>query len=210
MLNGRRTDPLHELAEKIGTKQAVIAPGDVSKRLDADAVIAVALDKFKRIDVLVNNAGVVNPGTADMLSDEDFEAMLAINVGGLRNMSLAALPFLRQSRGNIVNVSSVSGMRGDWAMYGYNASKGAVSLLTQGMALDLGRDGVRVNAVAPATTNTPFAAGLKEMPRAMEALSRRIPMGRLVEPEEVASAIAFLAGRMPPSSPGSSCRSMAG
>lgn len=193
VLNGRQVAPLEELAAEIGDDRSLVAPGDVSKKEDAQSVIDAAMKAFGRIDVLVNNAGVVKPGTADSLSDDDFEAMLAINVGGLRNMSLAALPALRESQGNIVNVSSVSGMRGDWGMYGYNASKGAVSLLTQGMALDLGQDGVRVNAVAPTTTNTPLADGLKQMPGAIEALNRRIPMGRLVEPDEVASVIAFLA-----------------
>lgn len=193
VLNGRQVAPLEELAAEIGDDRSLVAPGDVSKKEDAQSVIDAAMKAFGRIDVLVNNAGVVKPGTADSLSDDDFEAMLAINVGGLRNMSLAALPALRELQGNIVNVSSVSGMRGDWGMYGYNASKGAVSLLTQGMALDLGQDGVRVNAVAPTTTNTPLADGLKQMPGAIEALNRRIPMGRLVEPDEVASVIAFLA-----------------
>ncbi|MFV0292096.1 MAG: SDR family NAD(P)-dependent oxidoreductase [Paracoccus sp. (in: a-proteobacteria)] len=194
VLNGRQVAPLESVAAEIGLGRSIVMPGDVSKKTDAQSVIDAAMKAFGRIDVLVNNAGIVNPGTPDMLSDEDFESMLAVNVGGLRHMSLAALPALRESRGNIVNVSSVSGMRGDWAMYGYNASKGAVTLLTQGMALDLGKEGVRVNAVAPTTTNTPLADGLKQIPAAMDALNRRIPMGRLVEPEEVASVIAFLVG----------------
>ncbi len=194
VLNGRARDPLDEVAAEIGPDRSVVAEGDVSKRKDADSVIATATDRFGGIDVLVNNAGVVHPGTADMLSDADFDAMMAVNVGGVRNMTLAALPYLRESKGNIVNVSSVSGMRGDWAMYGYNASKGAVSRMTQGLALDLGAEGIRVNAVAPATTNTRLAAPLKGAPKVADALNRRIPMGRLVEPEEVASVIAFLAG----------------
>lgn len=85
-------------------------------------------------------------------------------------------------------------MGGDWGMYGYNASKGAVTLMTQGLALDLGKEGIRVNAVAPATTNTRLAAPLQQAPRVSAALRRRIPMGRMVEPEEVAGVIAFLAG----------------
>lgn len=79
-------------------------------------------------------------------------------------------------------------------MYGYNTSKGAVSLMTKGLALDLARDGVRVNAVAPATTNTRLTSGLQEIPAAMDALAARIPMGRPAEPEEVANVVAFLAG----------------
>lgn len=194
VLNGRNREALEELAREIGADQVLVAPGDVAQRTEVQSVIDAAMEKFGRIDVVVNNAGVVHPGTADMLSDADFGAMMAINVGGVRNMVQAALPALRKTHGNIVNVSSVSGMRGDWAMYGYNASKGAVSLMTQGLALDLGKEGIRVNAVAPATTNTRLATPLRGAPRVSEALNRRIPMGRLVEPEEVASVIAFLAG----------------
>ena len=182
-----------QLRAEIG-EAVLVAPGNVANRDEVDQVIDATVAKFGGIDVVVNNAGVALPGVAEMLSDQSFDTMMATNVGGVRNMVLAALPALRKSRGNIVNVSSVSGMGGDWAMYGYNASKGAVSLMTQGLALDLGKEGIRVNAVAPATTNTRLAAPLRAAPRVSAAMNRRIPMGRLVEPEEVASVIAFLAG----------------
>ncbi|WP_299906640.1 SDR family oxidoreductase [uncultured Paracoccus sp.] len=194
VLNGRSREALDRLAAEIGLDHAVVARGDVSRPEDARRIVEIAVARFGRVDVVVNNAGVVLPGTADSLEDDSFQQMLAINVGGVRNMVLAALPELRRTRGNVVNVSSVSGMRGDWGMYGYNTSKGAVSLMTQGLALDLGAEGIRVNAVAPATTNTRLAAPLHEIAPAMALLNSRIPMGRLVEPEEVASVIAFLAG----------------
>ena len=192
VLNGQTRSNLDEVAAQIGPERSLVVIADVSVRADAERIVSEALAKFGRIDVVVNNAGVVNPGTADMLSDIDFDRMMAVNVGGVRNVSLAALPELRKSRGNIVNMSSVSGMRGDWGMYGYNASKGAVSLMTQGMALDLGIEGVRVNAVAPAAANTRLAAPMAGNAKAANAFAARIPMGRLVEPEEVAHAVAFL------------------
>ncbi|ODT18801.1 MAG: hypothetical protein ABS35_22950 [Kaistia sp. SCN 65-12] len=193
VLNGQNQSSLDEVLAEIGTGRAMTIAADVSIRAEADRIIREAVKRFGRIDVLVNNAGVVNPGTADTLSDSEFDRMLAVNVGGVRNMSLAALPELRKTKGNIVNMSSVSGMRGDWGMYGYNASKGAVSLMTLGLALDLGTEGVRVNAVAPAAANTRLAASMAGNTRAAEAFAARIPMGRLVEPEEVAHAVAFLA-----------------
>lgn len=192
-LNGQTQSTLDEVAEQIGASRTVTIVADVADREAARRIVAETVARFGRVDVVVNNAGIVNPGTPDMLEDAAFERMMAVNVGGVRNVSLAALPELRKTKGNIVNVSSVSGMGGDWAMYGYNASKGAVSLMTMGMAMDLGSDGVRVNAVAPATSNTRLAGPLKESAKAMEALMARIPMGRMVEPMEVANAVAFLA-----------------
>ncbi|MBN8243243.1 SDR family oxidoreductase [Nitratireductor aquimarinus] len=193
VVNGREQSNLDEMVAKLGPERAMAVAADISVKAEAERLIAETVTRFGRIDVLVNNAGVANPGTVDTLSDDDFEAMLAINVSGLRHVSLAALPALRRSGGNIVNMSSVSGMRADWGMYGYNASKGAVTLMTQGMALELGPEGVRVNAVAPATANTRLVNGLKGKRGALEAFADRIPMGRIVEPFEVANAVAFLA-----------------
>lgn len=193
VLNGQNQSSLDEVAALIGPDHALTVAADVSNRAEADRIIAEAVAKFGRVDVVVNNAGIVIPGTADMLDDAAFDRMMAVNVGGVRNVSLAALPELRKTKGNIVNMSSVSGMRGDWGMYGYNASKGAVTLMTQGMALDLGTEGIRVNAVAPAAANTRLAAPMAGNVKAAEAFAARIPMGRIVEPEEVAHAVAFLA-----------------
>lgn len=193
VVNGRAQDNLEGVAEELGRDRALPVAADVSDRDEVDRMIAETIYQYGRIDVVVNNAGIVNSGTADMLSDADFDRMMKVNVYGVRNVSLAALPDLRKTRGNIINMSSVSGMHGDWGMYGYNASKGAVSLMTQGMALDLGREGVRVNALAPATANTRLAAGMTGNERAQEAFADRIPMGRIVEPEDVANAAAFLA-----------------
>ena len=105
----------------------------------------------------------------------------------------AALPELIQTRGNIVNTASVSGLGGDWAMAFYNASKGAVVNLTRAMALDHGRQGVRVNAVCPSLTITPMSAGLQQNQSLLDRFNQRIALGRPCEPREVAAAIAFLA-----------------
>ena len=193
VLNGQNKMVLDEGVALIGADRALAVAADVSVRAEADRIISETVKRFGRVDVVVNNAGIVNAGTADMLGDEAFDRMMAVNVGGVRNVSLAALSELRKTKGNIVNMSSVSGMRGDWGMYGYNASKGAVTLMTQGMALDFGIEGIRVNAVAPAAANTRLAAPMAGNAKAAEAFAARIPMGRIVEPEEVAYAVAFLA-----------------
>ena len=117
-----------------------------------------------------------------------------INVTGIFNTSTEALPHLKETNGSIVNTSSVSGIGGDWQMFGYNTSKGAVSNMTRAMALDLGKHGVRVNAVAPSVTKTQMSEGLREDDDKLAMVKNRIPMKRPAEPEEVASVIAFLAG----------------
>ncbi len=137
VVNGQQQDPLNEVAAKIGDGKAIAIAADVSDREAVDRMIGETVDRFGRIDVVVNNAGVVKPGTVDTLSDEDFDLMMKVNVYGVRNVSLAALPELRKTNGNIVNVLSVSGLRADWGMYGYNASKGAVVNYTRSLAIDL-------------------------------------------------------------------------
>ena len=127
------------------------------------------------------------------MSREGWDKQININAGGVFNMITAAIDALKDSRGSIVNVSSVSGIGGDWGLFGYNASKGAVNLLTKSLALDMGKVGVRVNAVAPSLTKTDMTGFVMENEKVMDAFKKRIPMGRYAEPEEVADVIAFLA-----------------
>ena len=119
---------------------------------------------------------------------------MSVNVTGIFNTVTEAVPHLKEAKGSIVNTSSVSGIGGDWKMFGYNTSKGAVTNMTRAMALDLGKHGVRVNAVAPSVTRTSMSEGIREDERKMEMVKNRIPMKRAAEPEEVASVMAFLAG----------------
>ena len=104
-----------------------------------------------------------------------------------------SLPHLKKTKGSVVNVSSVSGLGGDWGMFAYNASKGMVSNLTRALALDFGASGVRVNAVAPSLTRTPMAQGIFDDEQNYDQFKTRIPLQRGAEPEEVADVIAFLA-----------------
>ena len=195
VLNGRTQEKLDEVASDIGSDHVKVIAGDVSNPQDVDALVTGTVTTFGAIDVLVNNAGIARTGQPGKLSREDFQAMQDINVGGIFNTVTTALPYLEDRSGNIVNVSSVSGLGGDWGMFGYNTSKGGVSLMTQGMALDLAKKGVRVNAVAPSLTRTDMAGGIFENDEKMEEFMKRIPMRRPGEPEDVADVIAFLASR---------------
>jgi len=166
---------------------------DVSKWEDVQALVEATVQRFGRLDVMVNNAGIAVQGKATEASIEDWHRVLATNVSGVFHGARAALPHLIRAKGCMVNTSSVSGLGGDWDMSFYNTSKGAVSNLTRALAMDHGKDGVRVNAVAPSLTFTGMTEDIKSNPELLAKFAERIPLGRGAEPEEIASVIAFLA-----------------
>lgn len=193
VLNGRTREKLEKVAQDLPDAQVLVMPGDVSDAEDTDRLVKDTVDRFGGVSCLVNNAGIARGGTPGDLSHDDFEQMMRINVNGVHNCVVAALPHLKKAEGaSIINTSSVSGLGGDWTMFGYNTSKGAVSNMTRAMALDLA-PGIRVNAVAPSLTNTEMTAGMQDNTDLMDRFADRIPMGRGAQPEEVASVIAFLA-----------------
>jgi 2-keto-3-deoxy-L-fuconate dehydrogenase len=160
--------------------------------------VAAAVDALGGLDVLVNNAGVGAQGTVETNPDEEWLRVLDVNVVGIVRVTRAALPHLRASRhAAIVNTCSIAATAGLPARALYSASKGAVQSLTQAMAADHVREGIRVNCVNPATVDTPWVRRLLDAapdPAAeLAALEARQPTGRLVTAEEVAAAIAYLA-----------------
>ena len=118
---------------------------------------------------------------------------MAVDVDGVFYGCRAAVPHLIKSKGCIVNVSSVSGLGGDWNMSFYNAAKGAVTNFTRALALELGPHGVRVNAVNPGLTLTGLTAGMDKDAALMAKFRERIPLGRAAQPDDIAGVIAFLA-----------------
>ncbi|MEQ8557677.1 MAG: SDR family oxidoreductase [Henriciella sp.] len=194
VLNGRTRDKLEDVAKDLAGDRTLVIDGDVSNANDVSHLVAETVSRFGGLDCLVNNAGIAKMGAPGDLSQDDFQQLLSINVTGIYNTTTEALPHLKDAKGSIVNTSSVSGLGGDWKMFGYNTSKGAVSNMTRAMALDLGKYGVRVNAVAPSVTRTQMSEGIREDDEKMSMVKNRIPMKRAAEPEEIASVIAFLAG----------------
>jgi meso-butanediol dehydrogenase/(S,S)-butanediol dehydrogenase/diacetyl reductase len=190
-LVGRREEKLRETAEGLG-EAALVLPADVSDAAAIGAAVETAAETFGRLDGLVNNAAVAAPGTVETTDWETWAKIQDINVSGVFHACKAALPHLKASGGAIVNVASVSGIRGDWGLAAYDASKGAVVNLTRAMALDHARDGVRVNAVAPSLTVTDMTDGIRSRDALMEKFRDRLPMGRPAEPEEIADPILFL------------------
>lgn len=193
VLAGRRRERLDAVAASAPVDRVLVQPTDVADEASITALIAVAVERFGRLDVLVNNAGTASLSPTAKAQTERWREIMATNVDGVFFACRAAIPHLIESRGNIVNVSSVSGLGGDWMMSMYNASKGAVTNLTRSLALELGRHSVRVNAVNPSLTSTEMTQGLTDHPELLAKFQDRIPLGRPAEPEEVASVIAFLA-----------------
>ena len=176
-----------------------IADNVIGKTVDVrdSAAVKTAVDEVAKecggIDVLYNNAGVAAMKPPVEHTDEDWEKVLRTNVDGMFFCTRAALPHLKKSKGCIVNTSSVSGIGADWGMLAYNTSKGAVSNMTRALALDLGEDGIRVNAVAPSIVDTPLAKEITSDEEIMDGFRQRMALKPPIQPEQVASVVAFLA-----------------
>jgi meso-butanediol dehydrogenase/(S,S)-butanediol dehydrogenase/diacetyl reductase len=193
VLCGRRADKLHDVAQAMDPARTFVHPTDVSKQDAVETLMQAAVDRFGGIDVLVNNAGVAVMGGFLETDIAEWHRVMQIDVDGVVYATRAALPHLLARQGNVVNVSSVSGLGGDWGLAFYNAAKGAVTNLTRALAMEFGGRGVRVNAVNPSLTMTEMTAGMKDDAALMAKFADRIPMGRGAEPEEVADVILFLA-----------------
>jgi meso-butanediol dehydrogenase/(S,S)-butanediol dehydrogenase/diacetyl reductase len=191
-LVGRREPALKETAGLVGTS-ALVAPCDVTDGTAVRAMVSTTAETFGRIDVVVNNAGISRSGAFSGVTVEEWREVMAADVESVVLVTQAALPFLLQRGGSVVNVASVAGLGGDPGMTIYNAAKGAVVNVTRSLAVEFAARGVRVNAVAPSLTATDATADIPADDVA--EFLRRIPMGRAAEPAEVADVIAFLAGQ---------------
>jgi NAD(P)-dependent dehydrogenase (short-subunit alcohol dehydrogenase family) len=180
---------------------------DVADDDSVRAAVAEVVERFGRLDVLVNNAGIGAQGDVAANPDDEWRRVLEVNVLGIARVTRAALPHLRRSpSAAVVNTGSIAAWAGLPQRAAYSASKGAVHALTLAMAADHVREGIRVNAVAPGTADTPWVGRLLDAapdPAAERAaLEARQPHGRLVSAEEVAGAIAYLAGPLSGSTTG--------
>ena len=171
---------------------------DIGDTASVDSAFTEFKKASSKLDILINNAGIGSLTTVEKETDEIWHKVLNVNVVGTARVSRAAIPLLRASTSAaIVNTASIAGTDGIPNRAAYSASKGAVLSLTLAMATDHLADGIRVNAVNPATTDTPWVKKLLDQSpdakAARTALESRQPMGRLVSPSEIASAIIFLA-----------------
>ena len=177
--------------EKLGAKVA-LSEGDVSKMADCEKLFQTAVDTFGRVDILVNNAGITRDNLLMRMSEEEFDAVIAVNLKGTFNcMKQAALPMMKQKYGKIINMASVVGVTGNAGQVNYAASKAGVIGMTKSMAKELANRGVTVNAIAPGFIRTAMTDVLSDDVKA--EITRVIPMGVMGETEDVANLAAFLA-----------------
>lgn len=183
------------VAAEIGADAPLV--GDVSASAFCELAVQTAVNRYGRLDILINAAGIIVRADALATSDEQWQRVMNTNVNGVFFMSRAAVAVMKQrGKGAIVNFGSIWGGVGAAGVVAYCASKGAVHQLTRAMALDHIKDGIRINAVCPGEVNTPMLASGRSEPVTVEILqqiAQSVPLERLAEPVEIARVALFLA-----------------
>jgi meso-butanediol dehydrogenase/(S,S)-butanediol dehydrogenase/diacetyl reductase len=189
-----------ELAGQVSNEINISEPiiGDIRDSAFCNQVIEVTIERYGKVDVLINCAGTILRADAENTTDEDWHRVMSTNVDGLFFMSRAAIkPMVKNGNGVIINFGSIWGSVGSARVVAYCASKGAVHQITRAMALDHAKDGIRINSVCPGEVNTPMLSTGRKSPPTQEDLKKladeTIPVARLAEPEEIANVVFFLA-----------------
>ncbi|MGH7301919.1 MAG: 3-oxoacyl-ACP reductase FabG [Candidatus Rokuibacteriota bacterium] len=192
-VNDARAEGLGTVAGEIraaGVK-ALVLPGDVTKKAECDRMVQEVTRVFGRLDILINNAGINRDAMAAKMTEEQWDAVLSVNLKGTFLCAQAALPGMRERAwGRVVNTSSI-GSLGNIGQSNYAASKAGVIGLTKTLALEYAKYGVTVNAVAPGPVMTAMLAGVPDAIR--ERIIAQVPVGRIASPDEIASVHVFLA-----------------
>jgi 3-oxoacyl-[acyl-carrier protein] reductase len=180
-----------------GGGEAFALAADVCRRDEAEMLVDEAIDRFGRLDIVVNNAGIWKGSPIDEMSNGEWTEMLSVNLTGTFNVIRAAVPAMKeQGFGRIINISSTAGQRGEAMHSHYAATKGGILSLTKSLAVELAPHGITVNCVAPGWTETDMTAEALAPGPAREEILSAIPLGRAARPEEVAAAVVFLASEM--------------
>lgn len=182
-----------EIAETGG--EATYVHLDVTSEADWANAVQTAIGSFGKLDILVNNAGIAIWSARDDATAEEWDRIMDVNAKGVFLGTKAAIPEMRNvGGGSIINISSISGLVGQDNIHpGYNASKGAVRLLTKATAIQYARDGIRVNSVHPGPIATPMTEAGRSDPEHFQRTLERTPLGRYGQPEDVANGVLFLA-----------------
>ncbi|MFB6456192.1 glucose 1-dehydrogenase [Chitinophaga sp. Hz27] len=178
------------------TSSATFIPTDVTQEEDVKHLITQTISLYGQLDIAINNAGVdQDPGDSSTQTQEDYHRIMDTNVKGTWLCLKHQLPALLQTKGCIVNATSIAGMVGFPGAAIYAASKHAIIGLTKSLALEYAAVGVRVNAVAPGTTYTPMYERIADTPEVADIIRDMFPMKRIAQPEEIANAIVFLCSK---------------
>lgn len=177
----------------------IAVAGDVAKRSDIDGAVKRTVDAFGRLDVVVNNAGWTFRNKPLLeVTEAEYDKVFAINVKSIFLMTNAVVPVMRrQKSGRIINIGSTAGVRPRPGLTWYNATKGAVNLMSKSMAVELAPDGIRVNCIAPVIGETAlleFFMGMPDTPENRAKFLATIPLGRMSRPSDIANACVYLAG----------------
>jgi 3-oxoacyl-[acyl-carrier protein] reductase len=189
-INLEKAEETANEVQAIGRK-AMAMKVNVADLREVERMVEAIIEKFGKIDILVNNAGIARDKLILRMTEEDWDAVLNVNLKGTFNCTKAVVRYMsKQKSGKIVNIASVSGEMGNVGQANYSASKAGVIGLTKTIAREFAQRGINVNAIAPGYIQTPMTDGLPE--KVKEELKRLIPMERLGQPEDVAQAVLFL------------------
>lgn len=194
------SDSIFEVAKEIEAQGLIALPTkcDVTDKESVESAIKAAFDKFGRIDILINNAGIYPFKPFAEMTEQDWDKVFDVNMKGIFHCTKAVLPFMtKQKSGKIVNISSIAGAVVGYAnLVHYSATKAGLVGFTRSLALEVAKDGINVNAVAPGAIVTPTTKAVTEaMPKeAAEQIVRAIPFGRWGTPEDIANIVLFLVG----------------
>lgn len=173
-------------------QQGIAVKADVSILNEAEKLVNEAIDKFGKIDVLINNAGITRDNLLMRMTEQEWDDVLNVNLKGTFNVTKSAIrKMLRQKNGSIINISSVVGVTGNAGQCNYSASKAGMIGFTKSLAKEVGKKNVRVNAVAPGFIKTDMTDALSE--ELKQEYLKNIPLNRLGTPEDIANTVAFLA-----------------
>jgi acetoacetyl-CoA reductase/3-oxoacyl-[acyl-carrier protein] reductase len=187
-------DEARSLAEELKPSgvPTLLLPGDISDRAVWDTMVAKVRDTWGRLDVLVNNAGITRDKSIRKMTDEDWLGVISTNLNACYFGVTAVMPLMiERNYGRIINISSFVGQAGNFGQANYSASKGGIIAFTKTVAIELARNNITVNSLAPGFTLTDMLAKVPEEVQAK--IKARIPLGRFGKPEEIAKAVLFLA-----------------
>lgn len=186
-------DDVEDILEKHGDS-ILMNQSDIKNPCGVKQSVENTIEKWGKIDILVNNAGIVSRNNLTSATNEEIDNVIDTNLKGMMNVTRETISHLKETSGNVINISSTTAIGGVENLSCYSASKGGISSLTRQLAVDYGNDGINVNAIAPGTVETKLNEDLRQTnPSWREQVSERIPLGRPATPEDLEGAALFLA-----------------